>query len=80
MKFPQLITATILATTFCAFNASAQSFEGVIEFTKSTGPVSTMYKDYVKDDFVRIEELSEKGDACQMQRLEVLERAIKVII
>ena len=61
MRFPQLITATILASTLCAFNASAQSFEGVIEFTKSTGPVSTMYKYYVKDDFVRIEELSEKG-------------------
>jgi hypothetical protein len=39
----------------------AQSFEGVMEFTKTTGPVVTGYKYYVKGDHVRIEEISAKG-------------------
>ncbi len=40
----------------------AQSFEGTIEFTKTTGPVVTNYKYYVKGDHVRIEELSSRGN------------------
>lgn len=40
----------------------AQSFEGVIEFTKTTGPVVTNYKYFVKGDHVRIEEISARGD------------------
>jgi hypothetical protein len=61
MKFPNLIFALFLVTICTTGVVTAQSFEGVIEFTKTTGPVSTTYKYYVKDDFVRIEELSEKG-------------------
>jgi len=40
----------------------AQSFEGTIEFTKTTGPVVTNYKYFVKGDHVRIEELSSRGN------------------
>ncbi|MBP6311534.1 MAG: DUF4412 domain-containing protein [Flavobacteriales bacterium] len=40
----------------------AQSFEGVIEFKKTSGPVVTSYKYYVKGDHVRIEEVSSKGE------------------
>ena len=39
----------------------AQSFEGIMEFTKTTGPVVTNYKYYVKGDHVRIEEISSRG-------------------
>ena len=61
MRFPQLITALLVTATLSSTTGIAQSFEGVIEFTKTTGPVSTTYKYYVKNQFVRIEELSEKG-------------------
>ncbi len=40
----------------------AQSFEGVIEFTKSAGPVVTNYRYFVKGDHVRIEEVSSRGE------------------
>lgn len=40
----------------------AQAFEGVIEFTKTTGPVVTTYRYFVKGDFIRIEEVSSRGD------------------
>ncbi len=42
--------------------ASAQAFEGVIEFTKTIGPVVTSYKYFVKGERVRIEEISARGE------------------
>ncbi|MCB9182668.1 MAG: DUF4412 domain-containing protein [Flavobacteriales bacterium] len=42
--------------------AQAQAFEGVIEFTKTTGPVVTTYRYFVKGDFIRIEEVSSRGE------------------
>jgi hypothetical protein len=58
-----LRTLTLAGTTLAATLAlNAQSFEGVIEFTKTTGPVVTNYKYYVKGDHVRIEEISARGD------------------
>ncbi len=50
------------ALASCLFSLHAQSFEGIIEFTKTTGPVVTNYKYYVKGDHVRIEEISARGD------------------
>ncbi|MBL0129518.1 MAG: DUF4412 domain-containing protein [Flavobacteriales bacterium] len=41
---------------------NAQSFEGVVEFTKSTGPVVTAYRYYIKGDHIRIEEVSSRGE------------------
>ncbi len=61
MNFPQLISTLLLTAIVGTATVSAQSFEGVIEFSKTTGPVSTTYKYYVKNDYVRIEELSDKG-------------------
>ena len=52
------IAGSMLATTAMI---QAQSFEGTIEFTKTTGPVVTNYKYYIKGDHVRIEELSSRG-------------------
>lgn len=40
----------------------AQAFEGMIEFTKTTGPVVTTYRYFVKGDFIRIEEVSSRGE------------------
>lgn len=53
----------LIGTTFATtFALQAQSFEGIVEFTKTTGPVVTNYKYYVKGDHVRIEEISARGD------------------
>lgn len=45
----------------------AQSFEGVIEFTKSHGKVSTTYKYHVKGDNIRIEEIGDEGEVYGIQ-------------
>jgi hypothetical protein len=56
----------VLATACFAFlghaSLHAQGFEGVIEFTKTTGPVVTTYRYFVKGDHVRIEEVSSRGE------------------
>lgn len=52
------LSAGLLATIVAV---EAQGFEGVIEFTKTNGPVVTDYKYYVKGDQVRIEELNFRG-------------------
>lgn len=44
------------------FTLQAQPFEGVIEFTKSAGPVVTNYRYFVKGDHIRIEEVSSRGE------------------
>lgn len=61
MKGP--LRTLALTGTLCSalLAAQAQSFEGTIEFTKTTGPVVTNYKYYIKGDHVRIEELSSRG-------------------
>ena len=53
-----LAASTLL---IAAFGLQAQSFEGTIEFTKTTGPVVTNYRYFVKEGRVRIEEISAKG-------------------
>jgi len=51
-----------LSFGFLTTALNAQPFEGIIEFTKTTGPVVTSYKYYVKGDRVRIEEISARGE------------------
>lgn len=51
-------TAIFLASS----GLHAQGFEGTIEFTKTTGPVVTNYRYFVKNGHVRIEEISAKGN------------------
>lgn len=58
-----LRTLALAGVTLAATAAlQAQSFQGIIEFTKTTGPVVTNYKYYIKGDHVRIEEISSRGD------------------
>jgi hypothetical protein len=56
-------TVALLSLLATSQNVMAQAFEGTIEFTKTTGPVVTNYKYYIKGDHVRIEEISARGDA-----------------
>src|SRR5690606_35227825 len=52
----------LLALAAAPLVAAAQAFEGVVEFIKTTGPVVTAYKYFVKGDHVRIEEINARGE------------------
>ncbi len=56
-------TVAFISLLASSQHVMAQAFEGTIEFTKTTGPVVTNYKYYIKGDHVRIEEISARGDA-----------------
>lgn len=58
----KLFTLLSSVVLMVATTASAQSFEGQIEFTKTIGPVTANYTYYVKDHMVRVEELGEDGE------------------
>ncbi|MFN3875576.1 MAG: DUF4412 domain-containing protein [Flavobacteriales bacterium] len=71
-----------LLTAACALAApalSAQAFEGVIEFTKTTGPVVTGYKYYVKGDFIRIEEVSSRGEVQGIMLVDTRDKTVTAI-
>lgn len=75
----QAILRSLTALTFgaaLAFNASAQAFEGTIEFTKTTGPVVTNYKYYVKGDHVRIEEINSRGEVQGIMLVDTKDRTV----
>lgn len=55
----RLLGLTVMLSVSSAW---AQSFEGSIEFTKTTGPVITNYRYYIKGDRIRIEEISSRGE------------------
>lgn len=57
----------------------AQSFEGVIEFTKTTGPVVTAYKYYVKGDRVRIEEISSRGEVQGIMLVDTRDKTVTAV-
>ncbi|MCB0794919.1 MAG: DUF4412 domain-containing protein [Flavobacteriales bacterium] len=59
--------------------ANAQAFEGVIEFNKSTGPVVTTYKYHVKGEFVRIEEISARGDVQGIMLVDLRDRTVTAL-
>lgn len=52
------ISALLILTLGFSVYASAQNFEGIIEFKKQVGKTSTDYVYYVKGDKVRIDEFS----------------------
>lgn len=56
------LSLTLFSFVLASASLQAQNFEGTIEFTKTTGPVVTNYRYYVKGDRVRIEEISARGD------------------
>ena len=72
-----LCLAGLLATT--TFSLNAQSFEGVIEFTKTTGPVVTSYKYYVKGDRVRIEEISARGEVQGIMLVDTRDKTVTAV-
>jgi hypothetical protein len=57
-----LLRSFTLCLLLPAAALQAQPFEGVVEFTKTTGPVVTTYRYFVKGDRVRIEEVSARGE------------------
>ena len=57
----------------------AQAFEGTIEFTKTTGPVVTIYKYHVKGDHVRIEELSSRGEVQGIMLVDTRDKTVTAI-
>ena len=59
--------------------ANAQAFEGIIEFTKTTGPVVTNYKYYIKGDHVRIEEISARGDAQGIMLVDTRDKTVTAL-
>jgi hypothetical protein len=62
MKKSLLKTISLVAIMVAfAFSATAQSFEGVIEFKKQTTTDTTNYVYYVKDNQVRIDEIGAKS-------------------
>ncbi|HEY0976220.1 MAG TPA: DUF4412 domain-containing protein [Flavobacteriales bacterium] len=75
----QLLPVSLFATIAFAAGLSAQSFEGVIEFTKTTGPVVTNYKYYVKGDHVRIEEISARGDVQGIMLVDTRDRSVTAL-
>lgn len=69
-----------LCTVLCAaVAANAQAFEGIIEFTKTTGPVVTNYKYYIKGDHVRIEEISARGDAQGIMLVDTRDKTVTAL-
>ncbi|HRH70318.1 MAG TPA: DUF4412 domain-containing protein [Flavobacteriales bacterium] len=57
----------------------AQPFEGVVEFTKTTGPVVTSYKYYVKGDRIRIEEISARGEVQGIMLVDTRDKTVTAI-
>lgn len=62
-----------------AASATAQPFEGTIEFTKTTGPVITNYKYFVKGDRIRIEEISARGEVQGIMLVDTRDKTVTAI-
>lgn len=67
------------ALLFTSFAMNAQSFEGIIEFTKTTGPVVTNYRYFVKGGHVRIEEISSKGNVQGIMLVDTREKSVTAL-
>lgn len=71
-----LLTLSLLGSLSLA---NAQAFEGIIEFTKTTGPVVTNYKYYVKGEHIRIEEISARGDVQGIMLVDTRDRTVTAL-
>lgn len=71
----------ILSLSFGAMAPSllAQPFEGVLEFTKTTGPVVTNYKYFVKGERIRIEEISARGEVQGIMLVDTRDKTVTAI-
>ncbi|MBL7962649.1 MAG: DUF4412 domain-containing protein [Flavobacteriales bacterium] len=67
---------TLALFTLVTLTSVAQGFEGIIEFTKTMGPVVTTYKYYVKGDRVRIEEMNAKGEVQGIMLVDMRDRTV----
>ncbi|MEZ4738303.1 MAG: DUF4412 domain-containing protein [Flavobacteriales bacterium] len=76
---PFRFVGAILALGSLSSPVLAQSFEGIIEFTKTTGPVVTNYKYYVKGDRVRIEEISARGEVQGIMLVDTRDKSVSAI-
>ena len=57
----------------------AQPFEGTIEFSKTTGPVVTSYKYYVKGERMRIEEISARGEVQGIMLVDTRDKTVTAV-
>jgi hypothetical protein len=77
-----IIRNLLLATPLLGLigtSTRAQAFEGVIEFTKTSGPVVTVYKYYVKGDRIRIEEISSRGEVQGVMLVDTRDRTVTAL-
>jgi hypothetical protein len=74
----QILTAGTVLFLACA-STHAQPFEGVVEFTKTTGPVVTNYKYYVKGEWIRIEEISARGEVQGIMLVDTRDKTVTAI-
>jgi hypothetical protein len=74
-----LLPLLLLVFGSLAGTVNAQAFEGVIEFSKTTGPVVTTYKYYVKGDHVRIEEISARGEVQGIMLVDTRDRTVTAL-
>ena len=63
MTFKQIkIVLIAILVGFSGLTLKASQFNGVIQFHKIDGTDTTLFKYYVKDQYIRIEDLTDKGD------------------
>jgi len=80
MKSTYFKTFAAFSLGICMSVASfAQSFEGVIEFTKTTGPIVTNYKYIVKGDHIRIEEIGAQGEIQGVFLVDTRDRSVRAL-
>jgi hypothetical protein len=70
---------TALSSILPSGTLQAQAFEGIFEFTKTTGPVVTKYKYYVKGDRVRIEEIGARGEVQGIMLVDLRDRTVTAV-
>lgn len=75
----RLTAATGIALLCLGTGLNAQSFEGVIEFTKTTGPVVTTYRYHVKGDYIRIEEVNSRGDVQGIMLVDTRDKTVTAL-
>ncbi|MFN6114388.1 MAG: DUF4412 domain-containing protein [Flavobacteriales bacterium] len=71
-----LLALTLMVSATALF---AQPFEGIIEFTKTTGPVITTYRYYVKGERIRIEEISARGEVQGIMLVDTRDKTVTAI-
>lgn len=73
------LIAALAATSLITTSVKAQSFEGVLEFTKTTGPVVTSYRYFVKGERIRIEEIGARGEVQGIMLVDTRDKTVTAI-